>query len=70
MERIDHKGTEKIWAPDGIWIHDPPCSRSDALTSDLPRTRWWARVIFSGLDLRTASRSHALHSLHLPLFTL
>ena len=26
--------TEKIWAPDGIRTHDPPCSRSDALTSE------------------------------------
>ena len=40
--------TEKISAPDGIWTHDPPCSRSDALTSELLRTRWRARVIFVG----------------------
>ena len=49
----DHKNQpeedkEKIWAPDGIRTHDPPCSRSDALTFDLLRTRWRARVIFVG----------------------
>ena len=25
---------------------DPPCSRSDALTSELQKTRWRERVIF------------------------
>ena len=42
------RDTEKIWAPDGIRTHNPPCSRSDALTSELLRTRWRARVIFVG----------------------
>ena len=32
----------------GIRTHDPPCSRSDALTSELLRTRWQSRVIFLG----------------------
>ena len=40
--------TEKIWAPDGIRTHDPRCHRSDALTSELLRTCWRARVIFVG----------------------
>ena len=39
---------KKIWAPDGIQTHDPPCSRSDALTSELLKTRWRARVVFAG----------------------
>ena len=42
------RGHRKIWAPDGIRTHDPPCSRSDALTSELLRTRWRAKVIFVG----------------------
>ena len=43
-----YEDTEKIWAPDGIRTHDPSCSRSDALTSELLRTRRWARIISVG----------------------
>ena len=39
MERIDTRGHRKNLALDGIRTHDPPCSRSDALTSELLRTR-------------------------------
>ena len=35
-------------APDGIRTHDPPCSRSDALTSELLRTRWLVGGSFMG----------------------
>ena len=49
MYRINHIRTQKkICAPDGIRTHDPSCSRSDALTSELLKTRWRARVIFVG----------------------
>ena len=50
MWKINHKRTQKKSepAPDEIRTHDPPCSRSDALTSELLRTRWRARVIFVG----------------------
>ena len=50
--------TEKIRAPDGIRTHDPLCSRSDALTSEDSLT---VKGHFCGLDLRTASRSHAVN---------
>ena len=42
------RGHRKNLSPDGIRTHDPPCSRSDTLTSELLRTRWRARVIFVG----------------------
>ena len=42
-----YEDREKIRAPDGIRTHDPPCSRSDALSSELLRTRWRARVVGS-----------------------
>ena len=34
--------------PAGVWTRDLPCSRSDALTSELLRTRCRARVFFVG----------------------
>ena len=42
--RIKWKHGKKIWAPDEIRTYDPPCSRSDALTIELLRTRYRAKV--------------------------
>ena len=33
-----------IQAPDGIRTHDPPWSSTDALTTELVVTLWWARA--------------------------
>ena len=48
--------SEKIRAPDGIRTHDPLWSSTDALTTELLETLWWARVK-CGYLTRAASRS-------------